>query len=148
MKFLLRILVLYILYGIENQCENVTNFLDLNVDDDLIYEPISVENGEQISSKHFHETTTETLLKENFEISHRRKGPLNYDRVKDDESFRSFEGGQKNEIIDSDEFIEILHQPFMVPIDQFQLQIRAKNAVKNNLKMSTAITPIPITPFI
>ena len=92
MKFLLRILVLYILYGIENQCENVTNFLDLNVDDDLIYEPISVENGEPISSKHLPETTTETLRKGNFEISHRRKGPLNYDRVKDDESFRSFEG--------------------------------------------------------
>ena len=140
MKFLLRILVLYILYGIENQCENVTNFFDLNVNDDLIYEPISSEDGEPISSKHLPETTTETLRKENFEISHRRKGPLNYARVKDDESFRSFEGRQKNEIIDSDEFIEILHQPFMVPIDQFQLQIRAKNVVKNNQKSSAAIT--------
>ena len=126
MKFLLRILVLYILYGIENQCENVTNFLDLNVDDDLIYEPISVENGEQISSKHLPETTTETLRKENFEISHRRKGPLNYDRVKDDEFFRSFKGGQKNKIIDSDEFIEILHQPFMVPLNNFSYKLELK----------------------
>ena len=79
-------------------------------------------------------------IDENLEISDRRRGPLEYETIREEETFRSLKAKENSEIIDSNEFIEILHQPFMVPIDQFQLQIRTKN-VTSIPTSSTPITP-------
>ena len=92
------------------------------------------------STKSFN-ITTESEVNADLENSHRRRGPLNYDSVKaEDETkfsifqrkFRRSKDNPESEIIDSNEFIEILHQPFMIPIDQFQLKLRASNVVKTS----------------
>ena len=83
---------------------------------------------------------TKTWIEEKLEISHRRRGPLQYDTIQGEETFRSLKEKENSEIIDSNEFIEILHQPFMVPIDQFQLQIRTKN-VTSISNISSQIIP-------
>ena len=70
--------------------------------------------------------------------SHRWRGPLGYTSdvttlpSETEEAFRNSKDKYVSEMLDSNEFIEVLHQPFMIPINQFQLKLRtSSNSISN-----------------